>query len=346
MGKKSTPPPPDYEAAAEATAKSGKAMIDAQTVANRPDQYTPWGNTTWENNGDNWTQTINLSPEQQEALDNQMTLQRQRSEMAQGMFDRVGQELGGPMDWSQFPEYQTDLGTGMEARQQAIDEMYNQATSRLDPMWQQRREMELAQLKNQGLDAGDEAFNTAQANTDRAQTDAYNQAMFSAIKHGGQEGQRVFGMDKESAAFNNLGRQSMIAEEMQKRGFSLNEINALLTGQQVNMPGMPSFSNAGAAAGADYLGAANMGYQAEMDAYSAKQAGMDSAMGAASSLFMFSDRRLKRDIIRIGSFNGHKFYSWKWIWGGDGFGVMADEVPQEYVAVHPSGYLMVDYGRL
>jgi hypothetical protein len=34
---------------------------------------------------------------------------------------------------------------------------------------------------------------------------------------------------------------------MQQRGFSLNEINALLSGQQVSTPAMPNFSNASAA---------------------------------------------------------------------------------------------------
>lgn len=62
----------------------------------------------------------------------------------------------------------------------------------------------------------------------------------------------------------------------------------------------------------------------------------------------FSDRRLKRNIVRIGTTaRGNPIYRWDWKDGsGGGEGVIADEVahiPGALVA-HPSGYAMVDYG--
>jgi hypothetical protein len=68
--------------------------------------------------------------------------------------------------------------------------------------------------------------------------------------------------------------------------------------------------------------------------------------GMAGGFMGFSDRRLKRDIKRVGSFLGHVFYTWTYIWGEKGFGVMSDEVRHIPGAVvkHPSGYDMVDYG--
>ena len=52
----------------------------------------------------------------------------------------------------------------------------------------------------------------------------------------------------------------------------LNEMNALLSGQQVGMPSMPSFQNAGLSETPQMLSAANMGYGAQMDGYNAQQA--------------------------------------------------------------------------
>lgn len=47
MSKGSTPPPPDYKAAAEATADGNLKAAQYAAQANRVDQYTPWGSSTW-----------------------------------------------------------------------------------------------------------------------------------------------------------------------------------------------------------------------------------------------------------------------------------------------------------
>ena len=57
--------------------------------------------------------------------------------------------------------------------------------------------------------------------------------------------QQNFGQSMQGANYANQLRQQQIAEEMQRRGYGLNEINALLSGQQVGMPSMPSFMGAG-----------------------------------------------------------------------------------------------------
>lgn len=349
MGKKSTPPPPDYTAAAEATAAGNKELVQEQTRANRPDQFTPWGSNTWQEGEDGrWTQNIELTPQQQQALQSQFDITQGRSNLAQNMFGRVGEEYGDLMNWDQFGDYKKDLGTGDEARQSAIDAMYGQATSRLDPRMAQAKEDMEAQLRGQGLRPGDEAYDYAMARQNEAETDAYNQAMFSAIQKGGAEGSRVFDMNKQSAAFDNQVRQSQIAEEMQKRGFSLNEINAILSGQQIAMPGMPSFSQAGVSQAADYMGAAQNQYSADMDAFNADQAAMNSMMsgaGSMASMFMMSDRRLKRDLVHLFSFRGRDIYKWTYLWGTPGIGVIADENP-DMIAGYVDGYAYVDMRRL
>jgi len=204
------------------------------------------------------------------------------------MFGRVGEELGPSMDWGKFNPYQTGAGTGDAARQQAIDASYGQATSRLDPRFEKQKESQAAALRNQGLRPGDEAYDRALSETGEQENDAYNQAMFSSIREGGAEGSRVHGMNLANAGFGNTVRQSQVAEEMQRRGFSLNEINALISGQQVGMPSMPGFSQAGVSQGVDYSGAAQNQYGASMDQYNARNAGWNSLMsglGAGAMAF-------------------------------------------------------------
>lgn len=65
---------------------------------------------------------------------------------------------------------------------------------------------------------------------------------------------------------------------------------------------------------------------------------------------VFSDRRLKRNIKRIGTHaKGIGLYSWEYIWGKKATGVMAHEVERvipKAVSVHTSGFKIVDYSML
>jgi len=89
-------------------------------------------------------------------------------------------------------------------------------------------------------------------------------------------------------------------------------------------------------------------------------AGIASALGATGplgwglaglgGLFGISDRRLKREIVPLGSsVNGTPLYSFAYLWDAPGerrIGVMADEAPPHAVHQHPSGFSVVDYGAL
>ena len=70
--------------------------------------------------------------------------------------------------------------------------------------------------------------------------------------------------------------------------------------------------------------------------------------GLMGMLPFFSDRRLKEDIKSVGSlFDGTPLYRFRY--KGDAtprVGVMADEVDPSDTITHPSGYKMVDYGRV
>lgn len=367
MGKKSSPPPPDYTAAAEKTAASNAQAVNMQTWANRADQTDPWGSVSWASRAEvdpatgqtvtKWTQNTSLDPRLQQALDSQINIQNQRSQMAEGLLGRVQSEYGQAMDWGNLSPWGSapsagnlqaitdpngyslqaqDIDTSRmggygDYRKQAEDAIYKSATSRLDPQWQQRQQDFDVQMANQGITRGSAAYSKAQDDFNRQRTDAYQQAQMGAITGGGAEAQRNFGMDQGAlqqqlaaqqalfgqqqaagqfglygqqqafgqqqqagaqnfnqgmslANFQNQMRQQQLQEAMQQRGFSLNEIQALLNGQQVNMPNFQSYNTAGNAGGTDYSGAAQNQWSATMDAANAQQAGQSGLMSAGATI--------------------------------------------------------------
>lgn len=149
-------------------------------------------------------------------------------------------------------------------------------------------------------------------------------------------------------------RQRQIAEEMQRRGMSLNEMNALLTGQQVSSPQMPGFQNASRAETANLLGAAQATGNYNMNAWQQNQQQQGNMMGdiaslAGTAMFAFSDRRLKSNIVKVGEHPaGVGIYEYD-IFGHRERGVIAQELAQvrpDLVRRHGSGFLMVNYGGL
>ena len=111
---KSTPKAPDYQAAAEAQAQGSREVTEQQTWANRPDQFTPFGQQTWQNQQvwdpstqqylNRWAQTTELNPESQRALDSQLALTTGRSELGASLFPRAEQEFGQAIDWNKFQQ--------------------------------------------------------------------------------------------------------------------------------------------------------------------------------------------------------------------------------------------------
>lgn len=333
---KSKPDVPDYAAAAERTAESDKEMLDLQTKANRPNQNNPWGSSTWEQDDQgNWTQNSTLTDESQRALDAQLGLGADRSELGRDLFDRAAKEFTDPADWSSLPE----VGSGAGARDRAEENLYGRATSRLDPQWEQRTEQTEAKLIAQGLRPGDPAYTQAMENMGREKTDAYDRATSSSIMGGGQEADRQYGLESAD-------RNRQLTEMMQKRGMSLNEINALISGQQVSSPNQAAFKSAGRSQGVDYTGVANSEYGASKDSASIDNAAMDSLLKGGTSLAMMCDRRLKRNITLIGSFKQYPLYLFQYVWGKWAVGPMSDEVNQDAVTRLPNGYDMVDLARV
>jgi hypothetical protein len=166
-----------------------------------------------------------------------------------------------------------------------------------------------------------------------------------------------FGLNQSYANQQNTLRQQALAEQAQRRGMSLNEMNALMSGQQVQMPNMPQFNTAGISQTPNLMGAMQNTYQANLDAANAKNAGISNAFGGLTSLgagalsggFSFSDIRLKSNIRRVGTHSvGVGVYEYD-IFGHRERGVIAQELQRvrpDLVRQHDSGYLTVNYGAL
>ena len=188
------------------------------------------------------------------------------------------------------------------------------------------------------------------------QNQALNQAQSMDLANMGAGNSAMaqqYGLNQQYANAQNTLRQQAIAEMLQRRGTSLNEMNALLSGQQVSMPNMPSFNTAGMAQTPNYTQALQNTYNSQLAASNAQNAGFDNLLNAGvqlgSAAFMFSDRRLKSNIKRVGTHElGVGIYSYTMM-GMPQRGVIAQEVQAvrpDLVKRHANGYLMVNYGGL
>jgi hypothetical protein len=168
--------------------------------------------------------------------------------------------------------------------------------------------------------------------------------------------QQMYNQAAGAGTFANQAVQQALQQQIALRNQPLNEISALLSGSQVQMPQFQGYSGVSVAP-TPYLQAMQAGDAAAMQRYGiqANQAAsnMSGLYGLAGQLgsaaIMMSDRRLKSNIVRVGTHPlGIGIYEYD-IFGERQRGVMADEVQKvkpEAVVTHPSGYNMVKYGLL
>jgi hypothetical protein len=194
------------------------------------------------------------------------------------------------------------------------------------------------------------------ANTAQAQQNAQNQgaAAFANTAQGQQ-----FGQNLQNSTFGNQARAQAVQEYNQQRNEPINRIGTLLgTAGGVQNPNFANYSPVNVA-NTDYSGLVENQYAQQSQNYQqqlkAQQAGLGSIFGLAGSLAtklpMFSDRRLKSNIINVGKLpNGISTYVFSYLWSPKReFGVMADEVINiipDAVIANDNGYMMVDYRKV
>ena len=372
MGKKDDT---DYSEIAQIQGAENREVVRDQTYANRPTQYTPYGSTTWDNSQvidpstgkpvTQWSQTTSLTPELQYILNQQQAIAAGKGDVAGMLVNRMGSEYGQQMDWSGLsPMGEVPMGQYTRPggdRKAAEDAAYNQAQSRIAPQQESQRESLELKMRNQGLNPQDAAWQSQVQSQAQGFNDQNNQALWSANQAGRQNAESVFGQRLSAnaqnygqamgnSAYANQIRQQQLTEAMTQRGFSLNEINALMSGDQVGLPQMPNFAETSAAQPADYQGAAAQ--QASANAASDPTnalLGAGATLGAAAlsnEAIFASDRRLKYNIKRIGTNKGYPWYSYNLKYDGSAHeGVMADEIPEKFT-VDLGGLKAVNYSAL
>jgi len=341
MGKSaSAPPPPDYAGAAKETAAGNLEAARANIAANRVNQYTPYGSLEYEVSGEDkfgnpmWKATQSLAPAQQQLLDYQNKASLGLGELTGKGLGYVSNMLETPFDVSQLPS------TGFNPSQ-TYQEAYMQ---RLAPQLQQGRDKLQQDLANRGIDIGSEAYDRAMMQ----QSQRENDLLLGATTQG-------FGVGQQA-------RQQGLQEQAYLRNEPLNTLNAVRTGAQVQGPSFVNPAMQANTAGADILGATQMGYNAQLAASNAQNAannamtqGLFSLGGAA----LMSDIRTKENIKAIGWLpNGLPVYEYEYkaefkdhplAGHGTHIGVMAQEVevmyPNAVITLH-NGYKAVDYGKL
>jgi len=335
----SAPAPPDYTGMARETATGNIDAARVATAANRVNQVTPYGSLKYDITGSDpfgnptYTATQALSPAQQQILDYQNQASIGLGRLAGQGLGYVENMLATPFDTSKLPS------TGFNPSQ-SYQDAYMQ---RLAPQLQQGRERLEQQLANQGIQLGSEAYDRAMQN----QAQRENDLLLGATTQG-------FGVGQQA-------RQQALQEQAYLRNEPLNTLSAVRTGAQVQGPQFVNSFNQATTAGPDLLAASQMGYNAQMGDFNAKQRAQENLNQGLFSLgsAAMSDIRAKENIKAIGVMdNGLTLYSFEYKdevkshpLAGDGIhvGVMAQEVEQVFpyaVKTLDDGYKVVDYGLL
>lgn len=240
MGKSKAPKAPDYAAAAQQTAAGNLANLQYQTEANRPTINTPWGSETWTQgqgtfdqagydravqqqrrggtapdrskfygSDGKWTQNINLSPAEQEALTSQQHIQKDQSALAGQLRSKVGEMFSHDFQAPGLASYTSGLpsvnsrfagfdGTGAvpqydaSTAQAGVEAAYKSAMGLIQPQQQQDTKHLDETLRLQGLQPGTEAYNNASQNLGRVQAQQNDQIANQAVQTGNDLAQRGY----------------------------------------------------------------------------------------------------------------------------------------------------------
>lgn len=312
----SPPPAPDYTGAAIA---QGSANIDAARASaklSNPNIYGPTGLQTVTYEGDVPTIRQSLTPNAQAALDAQQRVQMDLSNLGEKGISTAQNALSQPFNPSGVPNVQTSLGNTGNVNT-SIDtnglpqSPVNAGTtgqeaimSRLGPQLQ-REDADLRnRLANQGLVAGGEAYDRELNLQGQRANDLETQAALQGIGLDTSARQNAFNEASQQAQFGNAGQNQQYNQELQGTQFAnsagdqslarqlalrnqpLNEITALMSGGQIQLPQFQGYQGQNVAAapvfgGAQAQGAANtQSYGIQQAAANSKNAGLYGLAGA------------------------------------------------------------------
>ena len=269
FGKPAQAPVPDYTGAAKETAAGNLDAARVATAANRVNQVTPYGSLNYAVTGQDpygnptWTATTSLSPDQQQLYNYDVETSKGLGALQNQGLKYVGNMISNPFDTSKLPS------TGINAGEQMSDSIMR----RLQPQLAQEQKSFDAQMANQGIPVGSEAYMNAKRAFDQRQNDR----LVSSIIQGTDTGLRARGQGFSELAY--------------QRNEPINTLNAVRSGSQVTNPNS-FYVNAPQQAtttGADYMSAAQAtgnANQANVNASNAYQNALMSGMFKLGSAAM------------------------------------------------------------
>lgn len=248
------PKAPNPTTTAAAQAASNRDTAISQQILNNTNQVTPWGNSTYTQTGTttqigadgkpytvpSYTNTQTLSPNQQIINQQNETADINQNNIALGQIDRIGGVLG--------ENFEYNPGVHEQWAGDLYGKLNDESNQRNLGFMEQK-------LANQGLQPG---------------TPAYDDAMRN-LTYGQEKGRNDF-------MLNSYGQGLDTALTM--RNQPLNEVNALMSGSQVQMPSFQNTPQVGVN-GTDVAGLINQQYQNQNANYQAKMGGLFGLGGAA-----------------------------------------------------------------
>ena len=232
-GSSSPPAVPDYTGAANATAAGNLAAAQAATAANRVNQNTPYGNLNYTQTGTDsqgnpmWTATQTPSPQLAGAVNNSL--------------NQVSNQYANGFNGGNLPSY------GIDPNQTYTDAIMQ----RLQPQQQMQQKQFDAQMANQGIPVGSEAYQNAARIFQQGQNDQRTSAIVGGMQTGLQANQQQYNQ--------NLANYQLPLNVA-------NQIKGLSTPNYINPASQQT------TAGADLLSSKIGQYNAQMGQYNAGQA--------------------------------------------------------------------------
>lgn len=354
MGSKNKTPSPTAQAAAQTQADKETAAYNAQ-LANM-DQITPYGNLTYQNLGTaenpKWQSTITLSPEQQQLYNTTTASQNALATLGSEQIGRIRDAVSNPYSYDSIG-YAMPTSGDITTQQNNAQAAY---LARLEPQWAKDEEALRTRLINQGIAQGSQAYANEMNSFNQAKNDALSQAVLASQTYGTNAANQQLAL-----------RNQAINEYNTVRNAPLNEYTAMTSGTQIQNPSFSSGGNAGisspdliSAYGAQTAQNNNqnsamtnlfgLGGTAIGTAYGGQLGGTVGGFLGSAAGSLFSDRRVKENIVEIGEENGFPIYSFNYIGQPDKTysGVMAQDVIEVRPdAVHEiDGVYRVDYDAI
>ena len=283
------PAAPDYTGAAKEQGVANLEAARATAKLSNPNIISPYGNQTVTYEGDTPTITQTLTPEAQKTLNEQQLGQYGLAALGNKGVTNAGAVFNTPFSFG-GPSVQTSLDTSGIAQMPINAGTTGQEAimSRLEPNISRNRVSTETQLVNQGLRPGSEAYDNAIRLLGQQENDQRTQAALQGLNLDIGANAQGYNQALQSGQFGNTAQQQALAQAITQRQLPLNEINALMSGSQIQNPQFQQYTGANVQAAPIANATAQQGafaqnlYNQDVGSYNQNIAGLYGLGGSAA----------------------------------------------------------------